>query len=158
MEFHGESGGKGKRPTPEYRSWVCMLSRCYAETHHRYEDYGAKGVVVCARWRHSYVNFLADMGRRPTSKHTLDRRNNRRGYSPRNCRWATAVEQNRNKYNNLVLTIDGRSQCAAAWAEQMGILANTLCERLRRGWSIRDAVLIPTRRRGGSSGKKAKRT
>lgn len=89
---HGQSG------TVEYNSWSAMLDRCYDKKNNRYRLYGAHGVVVCNRWRNSFENFLADMGRRPTAKHSLDRWPNTNGnYEPTNCRWATASQQNKNR-------------------------------------------------------------
>lgn len=88
---HGDSG------TPEHNAWLSMINRCRDLKN---EVYGGRGIRVCDRWepRHggSYQNFLADMGRRPSVKHSLDRRDNDAGYTPTNCRWATAEEQARN--------------------------------------------------------------
>jgi hypothetical protein len=144
---HGESaqGGSAKTTTPEYRSWVQMIARCYCTTHHKYPQYGGRGITVCRRWRGNYVSFLADMGRRPSPQHTLDRRNTNRGYSPGNCRWATRTEQNRNRRSNRMLTVAGVTRCAAEWSEVSGIPLSTLIERLRAGYSHERAVTQPLR-------------
>jgi hypothetical protein len=86
----------GKSRTPEHRAWRGMLDRCTLPTHISYPYYGGRGITVCERWR-SFANFLADMGPKPTSKHTLDRINGNGNYEPSNCRWATWSEQNRNR-------------------------------------------------------------
>lgn len=83
------------RPTSTYKSWRSMMQRCYLETSDSYPWYGERGITVCKRW-HKFENFLADMGERPANK-TLDRKNNNKGYSKANCRWATDLEQARNK-------------------------------------------------------------
>jgi len=77
-----------------YGSWREMIGRCSNPKHTDYAQYGARGIDVCERWL-SFDDFLADMGERPY-RTTIDRRNNALGYSPGNCRWATATEQNRN--------------------------------------------------------------
>lgn len=84
---HGMTG------TPEYEAWQGMRLRCYSETNRSYPDYGGRGISVCERWRSSPAAFLADMGKRPSAHHSIDRINNDGNYEPGNCRWATASEQ-----------------------------------------------------------------
>ena len=95
---HGEvKWVNGKRcPTPEYRAWQALRNRCTNVNSKDYPYYGGRGISFCARWGR-YENFLADMGRRPSSQHTLDRKNTDGNYCKRNCRWATRKEQSRNR-------------------------------------------------------------
>ena len=86
----------GRTGTAEYRIWQNMLRRCYDKRHKDFHNYGGRGISVCERWRHSFENFLADVGFRPAGL-TLDRRNNDGNYEPANVRWATAVEQANNQ-------------------------------------------------------------
>lgn len=88
--------GEGHK-TPEWSSWSAMVNRCERPSHEQFADYGGRGIAVCARWRGSYADFLADMGRKPTPQHSLDRIDNDRGYEPGNCRWATRSQQNSNR-------------------------------------------------------------
>lgn len=94
--IHSETSGHTK--TPEYVAWDNMKQRCLNQNRDQYEDYGGRGIEVCARWLHSFENFLADIGRRPSPKHTLDRYPDNDGnYEPGNVRWATRSEQSRNR-------------------------------------------------------------
>lgn len=93
MRTHGEAV---KPQTAEYRTWASMKRRCQNPNTINYRQYGGAGVTVCKRWL-QYENFLEDMGRRPSPRHTLERRNNALGYRPSNCCWATYTEQNINK-------------------------------------------------------------
>jgi hypothetical protein len=89
--IHGES------KTVEYHCWNSMMQRCYRKQHISYDDYGGRGISVCIGWRKSYLNFLKDMGRKPTQNLSLDRINNNGNYNPTNCRWATKTEQQNNR-------------------------------------------------------------
>ncbi len=82
---------------PEYGIWKGMQTRCYVSTHISYPQYGALGVRICVRWLSSFEDFLEDMGPRPTPFHSIDRKNPKGNYEPKNCRWATATEQAQNK-------------------------------------------------------------
>ena len=73
-----------------------MHHRCSKVTNKSYHNYGGRGIKVCARWA-DFENFYADMGVRPSRKHSIDRINNDGDYEPGNCRWATAVEQMANR-------------------------------------------------------------
>ncbi len=127
---------------PEYNSWAAMWKRCTRPATPGYQRYGGRGITVCPTWR-QYETFLADMGRKPSTQHTLDRRDTNAGYTPENCRWATRHEQHRNKRSNRHLQFQGTSRTLAEWAEVAGLRYTTLRERLRHGWSVERALLAP---------------
>lgn len=93
---HGFGGGKIKR-SKEYESWAAMRKRCNNPNDKAYKNYGGRGIIICNSWE-DFNNFITDMGPRPDGK-SLDRVNNDGNYEPSNCRWATRLEQNRNKRN-----------------------------------------------------------
>lgn len=94
----------GLRYKPEYNSWKSMRNRCLSSKHVAYKYYGGRGISVCERWINSFPNFLADMGPRPSPKHSIDRYPNNNGnYEPSNCRWATMKEQRANQRSRSLI-------------------------------------------------------
>ncbi len=119
-----------------------MRDRCENKNNKAYHRYGGRGISVCTRWK-KFKNFYADMGLKPTKKHSLERINNNKGYSKKNCRWATQTEQCRNKRNNVILIVKGRKLKIHEACEQFGINIHTLRKRLEYGWTHEKAVLFP---------------
>jgi len=74
-----------------------MKQRCSNPKNKDYSNYGGKGIRVCSRWLHSFENFILDMGKKPTIKHTIERFDNEENYKPSNCGWATPQEQSKNR-------------------------------------------------------------
>lgn len=132
----------GDYKSAEYSTWIKINERCRNKNWKRFKDYGGRGIVVCERWR-SYENFLKDMGRKPSPKHSIDRIDNNGNYEPSNCKWATPKEQNRNTRRNVNLTYGSETKCIAEWAEQFGINPGTLRRRIKSGWSVERALKDP---------------
>ena len=127
-----------------YTAWRSMIDRCYYPRLAAYKNYGGRKIKVCRRWRHSFVNFLADMGEPPTEKYSIDRIDNNGNYEPGNCRWATRIEQQRNKRTNRMLTFNGETHCSAEWNEKLRLPHGTITRRLFSGWSVEQALSIPS--------------
>lgn len=127
---HGESD------TAEHNVWMRMINRCSNENYREWHLYGGRGIKVCDRWLgpDGFANFLADMGRRPSVQHSIDRYpDNNKGYEPGNCRWATATEQGRNTRRNLMVDLDGCQVSLAAACEATGINYDAAKYRLKAG-------------------------
>ena len=84
---------------PLYGTHNSMKNRCSNPNNKKWKHYGGRGIKVCDRWlgEDGFKNFIKDMGNKPTPKHTLDRIDNQKGYSPENCRWATYKQNNDNR-------------------------------------------------------------
>lgn len=138
----------GRTSTTEYKIYRGIISRCYKTSHASFKRYGAKGIRVCDEWRGKggFEAFLEYVGMRPSARHWIDRIDSRGNYEPGNVRWATTVEQARNRSNNTVIEYDGRSMCVSAWAEEFGLRPRVLYHRLKAGWEIDKALHTPLRR------------
>lgn len=132
----------GMSRTPEYRVWQHMKARCQKAHDPEYRNYGARGITVCKRW-HSFQSFIADMGHRPSPDHSLERKNNNKGYSPDNCIWALPIVQSNNKRTNRMLEHEGKSQSITLWARDKKLNPRTISKRLWSGWSVSQALNCP---------------
>lgn len=128
-----------KSPNMDVRSiWLKMIRRCLNSKDKAYKNYGGRGITVCKYWIESFDIFFNDMGKRPSKKHTLDRINNDKGYSKQNCRWATWVEQQSNRRDNIKLSINGQTKTASQWANELGFKRVTIYWRIKAGWPEAD--------------------
>lgn len=97
--------------SPEYRIWSGIKQRCLNPKGTAFHDYGGRGIRICERWADSFENFFADIGPRPSSRHSVERREVNGDYEPGNCFWATPDVQARNKRGNkwkrIVLLLAG---------------------------------------------------
>lgn len=134
---HGDTG------SDEHRIWSWMQSRCDNPKNPKYPSYGARGIKVDDRWR-KYQNFLADMGRRPSSKHSIERKDNNGPYAAWNCKWATSKEQSRNTRRSHIVTAFGQTMTLVEWHEKTGINYGTIWSRIKDlGWTIEKALTVP---------------
>ena len=121
------------RRTREYRVWGEAKGRCYRLAHPERSLYGGRGIAMCDHWRNDFHAFLADMGPCPQG-HSLDRIDNDGPYSPENCRWATAVQQNNNRRTNRTVTLGGRTIPLGLYARECGLPLTLLSSRRYNGW------------------------
>lgn len=135
---HGDTM-KG-RISPEYRLWANIKTRCLNPKASNYRWYGARGVTVCKSWADSFETFLADVGRRPEPRFTLDRIDNNKGYERGNVRWLPHKENCRNTRRNVILNFNGQSMCVSAWAEKLGISSTTIIVRRLKGWPLKKVL------------------
>lgn len=124
----------------EYAIWRSIIARCYNKKRKDYHRYGGRGVRVCKRWFHSFVEFYNDMGERPSKLHSLERKHNDKSYNRKNCQWATAKEQARNRKNNTTITHKKETKTLAEWSEITGIGGNTIMYRINKGWKVAKAL------------------
>ena len=140
---HGQGTSKGPYWS-EYNIWRQMRQRCLNPARKEFHLWGGRGITICERWLNSFLNFLADMGPRPSPRHSLDRWSDPNGnYEPGNCRWATAEEQSSNSRRVRLVTFGGETKCLQHWAKHFGLNPSTLNHRLKIGWSFEQAISTP---------------
>lgn len=129
-----------------------MIHRCYNPKNKGFKYYGARGISVCERWRNGEGGesgircFISDMGIPISKKYTIDRFPDNDGdYAPKNCRWATRIEQARNMRTNRILNFNGQRITLSELSSKTGIKRETLAYRLNRGMSVESSIGIPVR-------------
>ncbi len=125
---HGGANGG----IPEYVTWQAMKRRCDYPKDINYKNYGDRGIKVCDRWINSFENFYADMGKKPTAKHSLDRIKVNEGYSPTNCRWATSKEQNSNRTNNTFYVFLGQRLIRSEWLNRLDMCDTSFINKIKK--------------------------
>lgn len=139
----------GQSKTRTFAAWIALHDRCSRKVK------GYENIRVCKEWS-SFEKFHTDMGSAPSEDHEIDRIDYNGDYKKSNCRWATNKQQARNRRTNRIITWKNKSQCVAAWAEEMSISRRVLSKRLNCGWEIEKALTYPldarkSRKTGGST-------
>lgn len=131
-----------------YYTWSSIKNRCLDLNCAQFAGYGGRGIAVHEEWKHSFEKFFEYVSALPhygKPGRSLDRIDNNGNYEPGNLRWSTAKEQQRNTRCNHNITFMGRTQCLAAWAEEIGLNTCTLWSRIKRGWSAERALTTPAK-------------
>lgn len=152
-------------PTITYTTWASMRSRCYNINGRGHKKYAGRGISVCEGWmgNNGYVNFLKDMGERPSVYYSIDRVDGKLHYScgrcneciknkwPSNCRWATSEEQANNLSVNKYVTLNGEKISCHTADRRLGYPYGTVYRRMfLYGWSEEDSLHIPPSRKNKS--------
>ena len=138
----------GLSKTRLHRIWHSMYCRCYYKSTNQYKNYGGKGIKVCDEWKHiegfiRFYNWAINNGY--SEELTLDRIDNEKDYCPDNCRWLTIKEQSNHRTNNVFYTYKGKTQTSKQWCEEYNISQTTFNDRLKRGWTLEQALTISTK-------------
>jgi len=138
----------GKTGTSVHNTWLSIKDRCYNVRNGVYRHYGGRGIKVCDRWLESFENFYADMGEKPSAKHSIDRIDNNGNYEPENCRWATAMEQVHNRRPRAFkpsdyLSFNGETLLIREWSQKLGLSVKSIRWRLREGWTTEQVLTTP---------------
>lgn len=137
---HGES------KTRLYYVWYSMRKRCTCKNSTSYKDYGARGIKVCEEWFKSYIPFREwSLSHGYKEGLQIDRIDNNKGYSPENCRWVTHRENMQNTRKNKKVQFHGKNYTRTQLADMSGKSNHLIANRLRKGWSIEEAMNIPAK-------------
>lgn len=127
-----------------YKIWNGIKRRCMTPTCNTYKNYGAKGIIICDEWKTDFLNFYNwSICNGYNDKLTIDRINNKLGYSPQNCRWVDYKEQERNKEGVRIVEYCGKKYSYTELACMFGIDKRTLYYRVKHWKDVKRALTEP---------------
>lgn len=124
----------GLSNTSEYVIWTNIKDRCYRHKNPHFQNYGGRGICMSESWINSFENFLKDMGKRPSNKHSIERKDNNGNYCKENCSWVTRVEQCNNRRSNRLVTVNGETMNVKQLSDKYGLSCGMIRARIKRGW------------------------
>ncbi len=143
LKFDGNNATHKMSYTPEYNSWVGMKQRCHNPQNPKYNIYGGRGIIVAKEWQDDFMAFFRHIGPRPSSRHTVERRNGNKGYVPGNVLWATRSDQNANRRDQVgwkTITYQGHKITLRDASRISGLHITTMHRRFNRGLSDKEIV------------------
>lgn len=153
QKTHGLSRARGnkKRHTHLYGIWGNMKYRCYNPNSKDYPKYGGRGIQVCEEWKHDYKAFhewAVKNGYQYGLQ--LDRKDNDKGYSPENCRWATPKQNSNNRGNKVLVMACGMTLSVQEWSKKLEVRSDYIYNRIYAGKA--EAYLEKIAERRGMNG------
>lgn len=145
---------KAKNYPRLYRIYRGMKTRCTNPKYQYWDRYGGRGISICDEWQNfdNFCDWALSSGYEESKRYpalSIDRIDVDKGYSPDNCRWATATQQANNTSRNHLISAFGKTMTIAEWARETGIKDRTIYHRVAEyGWTPEEAVSIPTLERG----------
>ena len=138
----------GLSHTRLHRIWHSMYCRCNYKSTNGYKNYGGRAITVCNEWIGiegfvRFYNWAIENGYKDGL--TLDRINLNGNYEPSNCKWSTPKEQSNHRRNSRYITFNNETKTAKQWCDLYKISQTTFNDRLNRGWTIEQALTIPTK-------------
>lgn len=127
--------------------YLSMKKRCFNLHNKAYKNYGGRGIKMCDEWADKKTGYRTF--EKWAIKHgykqglSIDRINNDGDYCPENCRWATNYEQSNNKRTNHIIIINRKQYTLRQAQDAFGISADRIRQRLKDGWSAKEAVFTP---------------
>lgn len=126
------------------RIYRLMKRRCLNKADLAYPKYGGRGIKICDEWLNDFMSFYSwSMENGYSDDLTLDRIDVNGDYSPTNCRWVDMVVQQNNRTNNVKITFAGEEHTIPEWARITGLTRSAIDHRLKRGWSVEEALSLP---------------
>lgn len=119
----------GLRDHRLYKTWQSMRNRCNNPNTEAYEDYGGRGIKICAEWD-NFETFVKDMDDTYKKGLTLERKDVNGDYSPENCEWADRIQQANNRRNTRYVKVFGEVLTMSQAARKYNIKPHTLRYRL----------------------------
>lgn len=130
----------GHSNTPIYYVWNTMLSRCYRQSSNSFQNYGGRGIKVCAEWHDAKTFISWAIQNKYAPGMEIDRIDVDGDYCPENCRFIPRLENANNKTNNKLIEYNGEKRTIAEWSRYFEVNYKNLSRNLKKGYSLEEAI------------------